>query len=102
MDWKQSLKSARGDEPGGLDHTTQSLIEQQWPKIQLLFQEKVGPVALAAAKNDQAMESLFKTVYSVLPFPVRMVVKEAAFVSFCLEHRTKLLPPSEPAADLKS
>ena len=78
--------------------TTDTVIEQHWPKIQLIFQEKVGPAALAAAKNDQAMESLFKTVYSVLPFPVRMVVKEPAFVSFCLSHRTKLLPPSAPAA----
>lgn len=98
MDWKQSLKPAGGDGASSLDRTTETLIEQQWPKIQLLFQEKVGPVALAAAKNDQAMESLFKTIYSVLPFPVRMVVKEAAFVSFCLDHRTKLLPPSEPTA----
>ena len=98
MDWKQSLPSTRDAGKTGLDQPTQNLIEQQWPKIQLLFQEKVGPVALAAAKNDQAMESLFKTVYSVLPFPVRMVVKEAAFVSFCLEHRGKLLPPSEPVA----
>ena len=99
MDWKQSLPTTRGAGDSGLDKTTNSLIEQQWPKIQLLFQEKVGPLALAAAKNDQAMKSLFKTVYSVLPFPVRMVVKEPAFVSFCLEHRTKLLPPGEPVAD---
>ena len=100
MDWKQSLTSARGAGNSGVDRTTESLIEQQWPKIQVLFLEKVGPLALAAAKNDQAMESLFKTVYSVLPFPIRMVVKEPAFISFCLEHRTKLLPPEEAAADV--
>ena len=97
MDWKQGLTSASGTGSSGVDSATSSLIEQQWPKIQLLFQEKVGPAALAAAQNDQAMESLFKTVYSVLPFPVRMVVKEPVFVSFCLEHRTKLLPAAAAA-----
>jgi len=68
------------------------VIEEHWPKIQLLFQEKVGPAALAAAHNDQAMGSLFKMVYTLLPFPVRMIIHEGAFVNFCLDHRDKLLP----------
>ena len=96
MDWKQKLPSTQDAGEKASDRAADAAIEQYWPKVQQLFLEKVGPVALAAAKNDQAMTSLFKTVYSVLPFPVRMVVKEDVFTTFCLNHRTKLLPPSEP------
>jgi hypothetical protein len=40
------------------------------------------------------MASLFRGVYSMLPFPVRMVVNEGVFVNFCLNNRTRLLPQS--------
>lgn len=95
MDWKQKLQSARDAGQSNLGSATNGILEEQWPKIQQLFKEHVGPAALAAAQNDQTMQSLFKTVYSILPFPVRMVVKEDAFVTFCLEHRTRLLPASD-------
>jgi len=81
-----------------VDQNAQEKIEEHWPKVQQIFQEKIGPAALAAAKNDDAMRSLFKMVHEALPFPVRMVIKEEAFVQFCFSHRDRLLPAGEAGA----
>jgi hypothetical protein len=81
-----------------VDQNAQEKIEEHWPKVQQIFQEKIGPAALAAAKNDDAMRSLFKMVHEALPFPLRMVVKEEAFVQFCFSHRDRLLPSGEASA----
>jgi len=75
-----------------LDQNAQGKIEEHWPKVQQIFQEKVGPAALAAANNDDTMRSLFKIAYEAIPFPGRMMIKEEAFVQFCFDHRDKLLP----------
>jgi hypothetical protein len=98
MDWKQKLQSAK--DAGGqlIDQKTNTAIEENWPKVQQVFQEKVGPAALAAAQNDEQMTSLFKLVYAALPFPVHMAVKEDAFVKFCFAHRDRLLPSGESAS----
>jgi hypothetical protein len=97
MNWITKLQSpsipgsAPGPTPNG---PTAAILQEYWPRIQLLIVEKVGPAALAAAQNDQTMASLFRGVYTVLPFPVRMVVNEDVFVNFCLNNRTRLLPQS--------
>ena len=98
MDWKQKLQSAQQAGEKMVDQKTDKTIEENWPKIQQVFQEKVGPAALAAAKNDEQMQSLFKLVYAALPFPVHMVVKEDAFLKFCFEHRDRLMPTGETGA----
>ena len=98
MDWKQKLQSARDAGERMVDQKTDKAIEEHWPKIQHVFQEKVGPAALAAAKNDEQMLSLFKLVYAALPFPVHMAVKEEAFVKFCFSHRDRLMPAGEADA----
>ena len=94
MDWKEKLKITKEGGQEKLDQKAEAAIEENWPKVQQLFQEKVGPAALAAAQNDQAMEALFKVVYLALPFPVHLVVKQPAFVAFCFSHRDRLLPTS--------
>ncbi len=75
-----------------LDASAQQKIEENWPKVQQVFQEKVGPAAIALAQNDEQMRSVFKMAHGALPFPVRLVVKEDAFVQFCFTHRDNLLP----------
>ena len=98
MDWKDKLKISREGGQEKMDQKAQAAIEEHWPKVQQLFQEKVGPAALAAAQDDKTMETLFKVVYAALPFPVHFVVKEAAFVTFCFSHRDRLLPSSTASA----
>jgi len=99
MDWKSKIIEAK--QAGGqvLGQKADKAIEENWPKIQQIFQEKVGPAALAAAKDDEKMRSLFKVVYMELPFPVNLAFKEDQFIKFCFEHRDRLLPEREPAAD---
>jgi hypothetical protein len=60
----------------------------------------VGPAALAAARDDANMQTLFKIVYAVVPFPIQMVVKEDVFIKFCFSHRDRLLPSGVAAAAL--
>jgi hypothetical protein len=98
MDWKQRLQSARESGQRGLEEKSEATIKQYWPQIQELFKEKVGPAALAAAHNDQTMESAFKLVYAALPFPIHLAVKEEVFVKFCFSHRDKLLLSGDAAA----
>lgn len=87
MDWKNKLQSAKGN----LDQDAQRKLDENWPKIQQVFQEKVGPAALAAAKNDETFGSAAKIVYEALPFPIKLVVKQETFLQFCLAHRDRLL-----------
>jgi hypothetical protein len=91
MDWKSKLQAAKGT----LDQDSQKKIEENWPKIQQLFREKVGPAVLAAAKDDEKFASAVKIVYEALPFPVKLVVKQDAFLQFCLAHRDDLIVQAE-------
>ena len=78
-----------------LDASAQEKTQENWPKVQQVFQEKIGPAALAVAKNDDQMGSVFKLAHEALPFPIRMFVKEDAFIQFCFSHRDNLLPKGE-------
>jgi len=80
-----------------LNQQVEKTIEQYWPEVQKLIQEKVAPSALAAAKDDKAMGLLLTPVYQMLPLPVRMVIKKDVFIGFCLQHRDRLIPAATPA-----
>jgi|SRR5579863_2157799 hypothetical protein len=98
MDWKQKLQSARQSGEAALDQKTAIVMEENWPKVQQVFREKVGPAALATAQNDETMGKIFKLVYAALPFPVHLAVKEEAFVKFCFANKDRLLPATEGTA----
>ncbi len=83
------------------DRQAETVIEEHWPQVQALFRDKVGPAALAAAQDNSKMEVLFKVVYAVLPFPVKMAVKEEAFIGFCFSHRERLLPAHDASSGAK-
>ena len=74
-----------------IDQQLSKAIEDHWPKIQSVFREKVRPAALAAAKNDTALETIFILVYKQLPLPLRLLIKKEAFVNYCFLHRDRLL-----------
>jgi hypothetical protein len=98
MDWKEKMQSVRQAGEQKLDEKTNKAIEENWPKIQQIFQEKVGPAALAAAQDDAKMQTVFKVAYTALPFPIQLVVKEDAFIKFCFTHRDRLLPAGAAGA----
>ena len=92
MGWKEKMQSTRQAGEQKLDEKTRKAIEDNWPKVQQVFREKVAPAALAAAHDDEKMQRLLEVVYEALPFPVHLAVKEDAFVKFCFEHRDRLIP----------
>lgn len=93
MDWKGKFQAARDSGQEKLRQQAEQVMDEHWPRVQQLFQEKVGPAAIAAANDDAKMEVLFKVVYLALPFPIHMAVQEPVFVRFCFAHRDHLLPP---------
>jgi hypothetical protein len=60
MDWKNKVQAARESGQKILNHQADTIMEEHWPQIQSLFQEKVGPAALSLAQDDHKMELLFK------------------------------------------
>lgn len=86
MSWKDKLQSQLA---GG---NAEQVLADHWPRIQELFHSKVGPAALAAVQDDAQMKTIVTFIYDALPFPVRPLVKQDVFVTFCLAHRDKLLP----------
>ena len=73
-----------------LEQLVEKAIEEHWPKVQKIFQEKVKPTALEAAKNDEMLQIIFISVYHQLPFGLRLVIKKDSFIKFCFKNRDRL------------
>jgi len=52
---------------------------------------KPGAVSLAALQNDEAVATLARYCYALLPGVVRLAVKEDTFRRFVMNNRDKLL-----------
>ena len=74
-----------------LNQQVEKAFEEHWPKIQNVFREKIGPAALAGAKDDIMLEKIFVSVHKQLPLPIRLVIKKEAFVKYCFKHRDRLV-----------
>ncbi len=74
------------DMTGKIMNTLEPTIREHWPKI-----EPYADKALAAAQNDETIETLARKVYPFLPMIVRLAVKEDKFVAFALEHKGPML-----------
>ena len=76
-----------------LNRQAELAIEKYLPKMQTVFRNKIGSTALAAAKNDKAMEKLFVALYKKsLPFLVRLfVIKKKTFVKYCFKYRDRFV-----------
>jgi hypothetical protein len=66
MDWKSKFQAGRDSGQEKLNQQAEKVIDEQWPRIQQLFQEKAGPAVIAAVHDDARMESLFKMVYAAM------------------------------------
>jgi len=94
MDWKSKLREARQTAGNILDQQSEKAVEEHWPQIQKVFQEKVGPAALAAAQNDEMMRLLLENAYTVFMTAhplLRFAIKKDVFVMFCFKHRDRLI-----------
>jgi hypothetical protein len=70
-------------------------LESNIPLIKKYVIEKVGPMARDIIKNDEQMKTIFKTVYHLLPFAVRMAVSENDFMAFAMKNKHVLLDITE-------
>jgi hypothetical protein len=61
-------------------------IKEHWPKI-----EPYADKALAAAQDDETIETLARKIYPFLPMMLRLAIKEDKFIAFILEHKGPLL-----------
>jgi hypothetical protein len=64
------------------------------PKIRQFIVETAGPAVANVARDDKNLTVLGRSAYGLLPFPARLIVKEEAFIRFCLAHRDKLIAGS--------
>ena len=58
--------------------------------------EKVGPAALAAAKDDATLTEILKVGYLAIPMPLQLMVSRDKFIQFCLANRDVLLTAANP------
>lgn len=75
----------------GLSAVGGGALESQIGTIQSLVKEHLGPKAAEIAKDDAKLTAAFKNIYTVLPAPVRLAVKEDKFVEFCFAHKDQVL-----------
>ncbi len=69
----------------------QKAIEGNWPRVQRLFAEQLGPAALSIVNDDRAMRNALKEVHKSLPFSVRLVVRQRTFIRICTKNKHRLL-----------
>jgi hypothetical protein len=72
------------------------LIEQHWPAIEKVLREQVAPRAMAAATNDELIETVAKTLHPLLPLPVRIVIRPQRLANWCLGNRDRILRVLRP------
>jgi hypothetical protein len=84
MGWTDKLQSTLGA-------SVQEKIQANWPMIKQQFQDKLGNDLRNHLADPEKAVAASKMVYSVLPMPVRLIVKEEVFVQFCLQHKDELL-----------
>lgn len=70
-------------------------LENIIPDIRQIIFSKVAPKLkkenLSNLAADQIFKEVFKTAYTFLPSPVRLIIDEETFVRFCLNNKSKLL-----------
>ena len=79
-----------------------SMTEKYWPVIERVCREEIGPSALDAFRENKNISVLAKVIYSMLPFPFRILLNEDYFVDICLANRNRLLTLVEDIPDHKS
>lgn len=85
----QSVAGNAGDLAAQLQEKT---LNEYLPLIAKLLKEKAGPAVLDILNDPVRIAELSRTVYQVMPMPVRIAIKEDAFNSAVLAHKDRLIP----------
>jgi hypothetical protein len=83
----------------GIQTKVYKIMKEYLPEIKKVFKEQIGPLAKDALKNDEAMSFTFRRVYDFLPPPLKWIVTQEDFLSFCLKNRYLLIEqlPDKPS-----
>lgn len=79
-----------------------NILSEMIPKVRQAWFQVVGPISASVVNDEARFKELASTVYTVLPMPIRMVVKEDFFVNWCYEKRNVISvenPESLASAD---
>ncbi len=91
----KSLKTLHLEDAMGwtdkLQAVAKSALNQNLLPALEAFREKVGPAALAAAKDDETLTEILKVGYLAIPMPLQLMVSRDKFIQFCLANRDVLL-----------
>ncbi len=80
-----------------LQDVAKNALNQNFLPAVKVVREKIGPAALAAAKDDEAMTEILKVGYLALPMPLQLTIPRDKFIRFCLANRDILLQEPNPA-----
>ncbi|MGF1681633.1 hypothetical protein [Photobacterium minamisatsumaniensis] len=67
------------------------VIQSQWPKIEAILLERLAATAGDKLNDEEFINTAFKNTYGFLPMPIRLVLSEDKFVSYCMQHKEPLL-----------
>jgi hypothetical protein len=89
------LSSVYGQAGDLSSRASQLLIEKHWPLILDTWRQHVLPTTVAFAKDDERFVQLAEAIYQALPLPVRVMIRQQDFITFC-QLRRDLVLASEP------
>lgn len=69
----------------------EDLLEAYFPIVQAWLKEKLGTLSREVVQNDVLMSQALFMVYGLLPYPVRLIIREDLFIAFFLERRSRFL-----------
>lgn len=76
---------------GYIQTTIYAFLDKNKEKIAPLLMSKLGEKALRSLHSDSAVEKLAGTIHSLLPFAIKLVLKEEVVVNFSKRNRTVLI-----------
>lgn len=91
MGFGSLLDNAKNRAAQAVNGRVEQVVSENLERIQQLFKTKAGGLIKGIVEDDGKMAEVSRFVYGELPLPVRLVVKEDDFVSFCLKNRDKVL-----------
>lgn len=99
MDWRARLESvkavgAAAQQKGA--RAADDVIEEHWPAIRTVLEEKVAPALRSAASNDEVIQYVATELHALLPLPLRLIIRPKRLTDWCLANRDKIISIAQP------
>jgi hypothetical protein len=67
------------------------IIQGYLPWIASAFGDKIGPAVLDIFSDTARLAELARSVYQLMPVPIRLVIKEEVFVEWTISHQDQIV-----------